>query len=364
MLNSPSESPLELRRKLVQAVILLSTVTAVATGGYMWLSPNPVRLIDALYMTVITLAGVGYGEIIPTAHSIPLRIFNIFIVLIGVMITVYAFSTVTAFLVGGEIRNIFRRRKMLKRIAQLDRHYIICGLGATGRHAAMEFHKTGTPFVVVEASEEAIKRFIESQGAAYDEMLYITGDATDEDVLTAAGVERAAGLISALSADKDNLVATVIVRQKNAEVRIVARCVDPKFADRLTRAGANAVVSPNQIGGLRMASEALRPHVVSFLDVMIKDQHSTERIEEIVIVRHSSWIGVTLGELRLKERFRILPLGVRFAREMEGKQYEVNPSDTHVIEAHEVVIVLGATTDVRTARHDSQHVRAAAAAAR
>src|SRR3954453_8467622 len=253
---------MNLRQRLRLAGILLVGIIAIAVCGYM--SLGEASLLDAIYMAVITVAGVGYGEVVTTQHHPALRIFNIFIVIVGVTITVYVFSVVTAFLVEGEIRNLFWRRKMQKTIDQIRDHYVICGLGDTGRYAVDELHRTGTPYVVIESHEDNIKKFREQAGSDFDVMLFVIGDATDEAILDQAGVTRARGLISALAGDKDNLVATVMARQKNPKVRIVTRCTDPRFSERMMKAGANATVSPNRIGGMRMASEVLRPHVVSF----------------------------------------------------------------------------------------------------
>ena len=140
---------------------------------------------------------------------------------------------------------------MQKRISELKDHYVVCGLGTTGRHAVEELQKMGTPFVVIETHEENIQKLREHLDASH--LLYIIGDATDDDVLTQAGIARARGLIVALSADKDNLVIIVMVRQMNPKIRIVARCTDPKFSEKMLKAGANSTVSPNHIGGLRMA---------------------------------------------------------------------------------------------------------------
>ena len=145
---------MNLRRRLLLAVAVLLVLIAASVTGYRLLAERPVSLLDAFYMAIITLAGVGYGEIVDTSHSPALRVFNIFVVLFGVTITVYVFSVVTAFLVEGEITNIFWRRKMQKLISQLSGHYIVCGLGHTGQHAVEELHKTGTPFVVVEHRED------------------------------------------------------------------------------------------------------------------------------------------------------------------------------------------------------------------
>ncbi|HEY0565508.1 MAG TPA: potassium channel protein, partial [Terriglobales bacterium] len=337
---------MELRRRLIVAVVLMSLMILIAATGYVVLSPTPVSLLDAVYMAVVTLSGVGYGEIVKTDHAPHLRLFNMFVVIFGIMIAIYAFSSVTAFFVEGEIRNLFRRRRMQRRISELKDHYILCGLGATGRHAAVELYQTGTPFCVIDASEDAVQRSLEHMGPEYKNILYITGDATDEETLVRAGVDRAAGIIAALSADKDNLVVCVIVHQRNPSIRIVARCIDPKFSPRVLRAGANSVISPNQIGGLRMAHEVMRPHVVSFLDFMVKDVNSPQRIEEIVVHDDSKWIGKNIGDLHLRRLFGVRPLSVKYAQPQEGRSYEINPPDSYTVSAGDVIIVLGATADV------------------
>src|SRR5438270_209626 len=305
---------MQLRRRIIFAASLLAVLVLSAVIGYQVIGGPSVTTLQAIYMAVITLAGVGYGEIIDTSHNPALRIFNIFVVLFGVMITAYVFSSVTAFLVEGDYSDMFRRRKMLKRIGELKNHFVVCGLGDTGRHAVAELQKTGTAYVVVEMHQESVNRFLEHSRDQYKDMLYIIGDATDEEVLEQAGLSRASGLLTMLSQDKDNLVVTVLARQKSGSTRIVARCVDLKFSERMQKAGANSVVSPNMIGGLRLASEVLRPHVVGFLDLMIKEQSRTLRIEEIVVSDASPWIGKSLGKLELKGRFNLLPMAIKNAQ--------------------------------------------------
>ena len=339
---------MELRRRLIYAVILLLAVTTLSVGGYLWLGGPHVSFLQALYMAVITLAGVGYGEIVDTSHNPVLRIFNMFVVLVGVTITVYVFSSVTAFLVEGEITNIFWRRRMQKRISELKDHYVVCGLGTTGRHAVEELQKMGTPFVVIETHEENIQKLREHLDASH--LLYIIGDATDDDVLTQAGIARARGLIVALSADKDNLVIIVMVRQMNPKIRIVARCTDPKFSEKMLKAGANSTVSPNHIGGLRMASEVLRPHVVSFLDLMLKEQSRTLRVEEIEVGNASSWVGKTLAQIDLRTAYNMLPMAVKRTGAAAEGHYQVNPPDSLTLEKGMVLIVIGDVKDLHRVR--------------
>lgn len=342
---------MELRRRIIFAALLLLVLTTTSILGYLYLGGPEVTFLQALYMAVITLAGVGYGEIVDTSHHPALRVFNIFVVLLGVMITAYVFSSVTAFLVEGDYRDMFRRRKMLNRIKQLRGHYIVCGIGDTGRHAVAELQKTKTPYVVIEHSEDGIKKFREHVHADPD-MLYIIGDATDEEVLESAGVNHATGLLTTLPQDKENLVVTVMVRQKNPNIRIVARCTDLKFSERIMKAGANSVVSPNHIGGLRLASEVLRPHVVGFLDLMLKEQSRTLRIEEIVVGEGSQWIGKSLGDLGLRNKFNLLPMAIKHAPEASQSLW-VNPPDSITMKQGVVLIVLGDMSDLRKARSEA-----------
>jgi voltage-gated potassium channel len=343
---------MDLRRRLLAALLLLLAFTVASSVGYMLLAEGHVSLLDSLYMAVITLASVGYGEIVDTSHNPTLRVFNIFVVLVGVAVTLYVFSVVTAFFVEGDLKNVFWRRKMQKKISQLERHYIVCGLGNAGRYVIDELQKTGRPFVVIEHDEEAVNRLREHQGEDAT-TLYVIGDATEEETLDAAGVERAVGVIAALDSDKDNLVVTVMVRQKNGSARIVAGCQDMRFQERLTKAGANATVSPAHIGGLRMASEVIRPHVVGFLDLMLKEQSRTLRIEDIEIAAGSSWLGHTLSSLRLSERFNVMVLAMKDSLDPRSMNFRVNPPADVPLPQDAVIVVMGDVQDIERARQDA-----------
>lgn len=352
---------MNLIHRLRVAGLAVLVVIAAAVVGYLVL--GHASLLDALYMAIITVAGVGYGEIVPTHDNPALRIFNMFVVVIGVTITVYVFSVVTAFLVEGDIRNLFWRRKMQQRINQLVNHYIVCGLGDTGRHTVDEMQRTQTPYVVVETHEDNVKKFQEAHPGEFDQMLYVIGDATDETVLDLAGGERARGLIAALSNDKDNLVTTLMARQKNPKLRIITRCIDPRYAERMMKAGANSTVSPNRIGGMRMASEALRPHVVGFLDLMLREHSRTLRIEEIDVPADSPWSGSTLQQLDLRRHYNLLVLAIKGTKVSGDGHFHPNPPDDHVVTGGSIIIVMGDVQDLRRARHDSSHGHRTAVAA-
>lgn len=343
-----------LRKRLLFAVGLLVGLIIISVTGYRLLGGDSVTFLQALYMAVITLAGVGYGEIVDTSHNPALRIFNIGIVLFGVAITVYVFSVVAAFLVEVEVTNPFWRRRMQKRISELTDHFIVCGLGDTGRYAVGELQKTSTPYVVVDISEDNLKKSRGLHQETLDELLYVVGDATEEDTLERAGVDRARGLIAALPNDKDNLVITVVVHQRFPKMRIVARTADNKFADRMIRAGANSTVSPCQIGGLRMASEVIRPHVVGFLDRMLKEQGSTLRVEEIEVLAASKWVGTALHDLNLKGHYNLLVLGLKDPSVAGGPDLVINPPDNAVVPQGGVIIAMGDVKDIQRARQSAR----------
>lgn len=347
---------MNLRRRLFYALLTLICVVGFAVAGYRALGGPSVGFLDALYMAVITLAGVGYGEIVDTSHNPHLREFNMLVVLVGVTLTVYVFSVVTAFLVEGEIRNIFWRRRMERRIKELKEHYIVCGLGDTGRYCIDELRKTDTPYVAIESHAENIGKFRE-QMSDDKEMLFVVGDAADVAVLDQAGIANAHGLIAALPSDKENLVIVVMARQQNPNLRIVARCTDLKFAERLVKAGANSTVSPNHIGGLRMASEALRPHVVSFLDLMLKEKGRTLRVEEIAVPQGGAWAGLSMMDVDLRGKYKLLPLAVKAEGDSRDPKFIFDPPNEYHLSAGNVIVVMGDITEVKKARHDAAHKR-------
>ena len=342
-----------LAKRFQVAVALLLTLIVLSVGGYRLLGGPSVTFLQAIYMAVITLAGVGYGEIVDTSHNPALRVFNMGVVIFGVALTVYVFSVVAAFLVEVDLTNPFWRRRMQRHINDLSDHYVVCGLGDTGRHAVVELQKTKTPHVVIDVSEENVNRLKEVHTDVLREMLYVVGDATEEDVLEKAGMDRARGLIAALPLDKDNLVITVIVRQRFPRVRIVARSAELKFADRMLRAGANATVSPSQIGGLRMASELIRPHVVGFLDLMLKEQGKTLRVEEIEVKPSSPWSGSALHDLNLKGRYNLLVLGLKRPAVENAMELVVNPPDNAMVDRQAIIIAMGDVKDIHRARVDA-----------
>jgi voltage-gated potassium channel len=332
---------LNLRKQLVISLLLLVVVVLSAAAVYMWLGGPEVTPLDAFYMAVITVSTVGYGEVVDTSAHPALRLFNIFFILIGIGIMLYVFSAATAFIVEGELNHLFRRRKMLKQIKDMHDHLIVCGAGETGSYVVRELLKTGNLFVVIDQDEERLERI-----GQLGEVPVLKGDGADEEILITARIQQARGLASVLPEDKDNLLVTVTARQLNPSLRIVARCAEARMVDKLLRAGANSAVSPNLIGGMRLASELIRPSVVSFLDVMLRDQVSTMRVEEITVGEGSPWIGKTLRQMDLHGRFELLPLAVR---KPDG-ELKYNPRDDTALASGDVLVVLGEVANTWKAR--------------
>jgi voltage-gated potassium channel len=307
----------------------------------MWFGGPQVTLLDAFYMAVVTISTVGYSEIVNTQTNPALRLFNIFFILIGIGIMLYAFSASTAFIVEGELNHIFRRRKMEKLIRDMHDHLIICGAGETGTYLVKELLKTGNVFVVIDHEEERLGRI-----SKLGEVPVLKGDGRDEGVLTAARIQTARGLASVLPEDKDNLLTTVTARQLNPNLRIVARCAEAGMVEKLLRHGANAAISPNMIGGMRLASELIRPSVVTFLDTMLREQSGTMRVEEIAVLDGSPWVGKKLREMDLHGRYELLALAIR----KPAGDMQFNPRNDTVMASGDVLVVMGDVSNAWKAR--------------
>ncbi len=335
---------MNLSRRLLAALLLLLLVIVVAALGYRLLAGPQVTILDAVYMALVTIASVGYSEIVPTGAHPALRIFNMLVILFGIGVLLYVFTIATAFIVEGELTDIVRRRKMLKQVEQLKSHIIVCGAGETAHHVVRELLRTGHRFVVIDHDPQRLEK-VHHMG----DFPVVKGEAADEEALESAGLARADGLVSVLPDDRDNLMVVVAARRMNPTVRIVARCTDARVAEMLMRAGANSAVSPNMIGGLRLASELIRPHVVGFLDQMLKEPQRAVRVEEIHVGEGSPWVGKTLHQTELHRRFGLLALAVR---KPDGET-AYNPQGETVLAPRDVVIVMGGMEQVWSARQAS-----------
>jgi voltage-gated potassium channel len=334
-----------LRNRLLVGFLALSFVVGGGTLGYWIIGGGDWPAADCLYMTVITVTTVGYGEILPNMdHTHYARGFTIVLLVFGTGVLVYFASTITAFIVEGDLKNILAAQRLRKRIRRMKDHIIVCGAGSTGRHIIEELITTLHPVVAIDTDEDTLREIAEKFPKA--QFGYLVGDATDDELLTQAGLTAARGVVAALSGDKDNLYVVVSARQQNPGARIIARCAELSHVEKIKRAGADGVVSPNFIGGKRMASEMTRPVVVRFLDEMLRDARAM-RIEEIAIAAGSEFDGKTLKEVAIRGRFGMSVLAVR-ATATEAWIY--NPDADTALAAGMVLVVLGSASQVKELR--------------
>lgn len=338
---------MEFRQTQLYRAILLLFLTFVGGGiGYYILGffhPDPNvhwSLFDCFYMSTITLTTVGYGEILPSFDTYEAaRVYTMFLLVFGTGFLVYAASAGTAFIVEGELTHLLERRRMHKAIEALDAHFIICGAGATGIHVVRELLDTNRPFVVIEKDHERIDR-LRHMGAK----LIVEGDATEDETLLEAGIAKARGLAACLSEDKANLFVTVSARQLNKDLRIVSQNIETNVRMKLIKAGADAAVSPNFIGGLRLVSELVRPSVTTFLDSMLRDSSGKNiRFAEVTVERGSELDATTLGQAKIEERPGLPVLALRSAGDADF-HFEPSPSDR--LEPGVVIIVMGSIAKV------------------
>ena len=300
--------------------------------GYAWLEGW--SFADGLYMAVITVGTVGYGETHPlSGHG---RLYTIIFILLSTGVMVYATSSLTAIIVEGELFELFKRRKMNKQIKQLSGHYLVCGDSSIGLHIIDELKRTQQAFVVIDRDEAKTSALIAQN------ILAITGEATTDATLIEAGIERAAGLVTTLHTDADNLFVVLTARRLNPKLRIIGKAIDEASRAKFTQVGADAVVMPEAIGGMRMASELLRPDVVSFLYIMLRNKDKTIRIDEIRIAEGAKSIGKSLAESGL-----ITTEGATLVAISRGTEsYRFNPAPETLLLAGDVLIMLGNTQTI------------------
>ena len=290
-------------------------------------------------MTVISITTVGYGEILPLENNLLGRTFSMVVVIWGYFLLVYFVSVLSKLLVTGEIRKYLRKNKVRKMVQSFEKHYIICGFGEMGRNVAKEVFATYRPMVIIDQKPD-----IDHIANKYfnTEIATISGNASDEEILLEAGIETAAGLILTLPEDKDNLFVLVTAKSINPDIFIATKVVHENNLSKMIKAGASKVISPSQIGGMRLASEVLRPTVTTFLDQMLRDKDKNLRIDEIELDENMDCIGKTLGESNFRNKTKILIMAIVF----ENGDYTYNPSPDFKLEKGQKLIALGEAKDL------------------
>jgi voltage-gated potassium channel len=286
-------------------------------------------------MTVITVATVGYGEIHRVSPAG--RLFTMVLIFLGVGYFLYVVGNFIPFLVEGRIRHILGRRKLDRQINKLKNHYIICGYGRMGRALARFLIQRYLDVVVIE-QKPARTSVMDDDG-----ILYLVGSATDETLLTRAGIERARGLITVMGSDADNVFLVLLARQMNPSIFIVARAVMNSAKRTLTAAGANKVVSPYDLGARRMAHAILRPTVIEFLEMAFADDSMDVEVEEMTVKPHSSVVRRTLYEAEIRPKFNVIIISVK----KENGEMVFNPDSQTLLEGNDTLVVVGSAVNIK-----------------
>jgi len=316
-----------LKRRFVYILLAITGTLAIGTVGFTVIDHYPP--FDAFYMTLTTMATVGYGEIHPLSRAG--RIFNSFLILFGVGAMLVAVGAITQTIIELEFGETIGKRRNKRMIEKLKDHYILCGFGRVGRGAASELQRAGVPFVVVDSNPERVEHAMTAG------MLAANADATRDDTLRLLGIERARGLVAALATDADNLFVLLSAKGLNAKLFVAARAAEEGAEEKMKRAGADAVFAPYALTGHRLAQSLLRPHVVQFLDFTTTDIGPDIAIEQVRVAATSDMASKTIGQAQLGRDIGVIVMAIR---KSDG-QMLFNPSaDTKVL-AGDYLIVMG-----------------------
>ncbi len=312
-------------RRLLWGICILVAIVAIGVIGYRVIEGW--TFIDALYMTIITITTVGFAEVHPLSEAG--KIFSIFIIIGGVGGALYTLTAMVQYILEGQFGITMGRRRMKAKIAKLKGHFILCGYGRVGQEIARTFSEEGASFIIIENNDERTAK------AEKDGYPYLLADATSDEVLKEAGIERAKGLVAALGSDANNTFITLSARGLQPDLFIESRSSSEEAEVKLKRAGADRVISPHIIGGRRMAMLALRPAVVDFIDTVTYHPGGELQLENVDVASGSPLVGQTMGQVRSRVGITVLAM-----RKKSGKLM-TNPPGKETIEDGDRLIVIG-----------------------
>ena len=319
--------------KFRYSILLLTAIIAFGTFGYAIFEDMP--LFDAFYMTIITISTVGFSEIRPL--TVVGRSITLVIIVLGISAGTYTIGVIVRWFVEGELRKIFGRRKLQKKMADLKNHFIVCGFGRIGRIICQELFEDNIDFVVIEQNASVI------EDIAAEKYLFLEMDATSEEALVAAGILRAKGLVTAVNSDANNVFITLTAIGLRPDIFVLARASEEKNEAKLKRAGATKVISPYMIGARRMAHVLKRPTVVDFIDIATMGNRLGLIMEEALIDSKSRFVGKNLIDSRLRQEFGVIIVAIK---KLSGEMI-FNPMPLETLEAGDVIVLIGKKDDLK-----------------
>lgn len=316
-------------RRFNSALLALMGVLIFGITGFMIIEDY--TFAEAFYMEIITISTVGFGEV--KALSEAGRMFASLLIILNMGVAAYAISTVTSFIVDGELQKYFKDYRVYQKIQELRDHTIVCGFGRHGQEITQEFMKNNVPFVVIENDEEKIKEM-----RLQDDFLFLDGDATHDQILKEAGIENAKSLIVTTGQDAENVFITLSARQLNHKLNIISRAVEKITERKLKRAGADQVVIPERLGGFYMATLVRKPEVVEFFTLISNMGSAQIQFEEIESDSIGyEYLGKSIKNLNIRGRTGVNIIGLRDAK----GDYTINPSADSIIQSGMRIIILG-----------------------
>ena len=335
---------MEEKRKLKFIFLAFALLLITGVIGYMILLK--VDFIDALYMTVITISTVGFGEVGTTSNLS--EIFSVFMIFLGVGIVGYAFTTVVAMFVEGKVSDLWKGSKMDKKIAALNNHYIICGSGELAEVIIKKFINEKLDFVVISDRREDLEDF------SHHDILVVEGQSTEESVLEHAGIERAKGLIATLDSEVDNIVTVLTARNLNKNIYIISNALTKSGSEKLLKVGADKTLSAVEISGKRMASLMIKPNIISFLDVVTKIGDVELDLEEVIVKRGSYLENKNLIEAQIPKKTGLIVLAIK---KIEDGKMIFNPPIDYTFKIGDVLIALGKDDQVDSLKNLGDEIK-------
>ena len=327
-------------RRIEKGAVVLATILFVAVGVYHW--RGGYSWLDSIWMVVITISSVGYGYGESGIKDPGLQAFTILLIVFGISAAAYTVGGFIQILFEGELESFLEGRKMKREIEGLENHVIICGFGRMGSMLATDLKSQGYDVIVLDNDAERVDE------AKNSGCLYIHGNASDEEVLISAGVQQAKTVISALPHDAENVFIALTCRDLNPEVRIISRAEHVTTKRKLRQAGANRVVMPAVIGAQQMTRLVTRPSTAELIHLVAGNEDLDVELDEITVGRESSLVGESIGDSRIGQQFHLLVVGIK----QEQGPIQFNPQADYVLQADDVLIVLGRPEDIEQFRSD------------